>query len=55
MRELPTELFSVESDFVPDEEKLAHGLSALIGNPPGKTLILAAEPRTWHVDHYLSI
>ncbi len=40
--DLLRDLFSIESDFVPDEEKQAHGFSALIGNPPGKALILVA-------------
>jgi GNAT superfamily N-acetyltransferase len=42
MCDLLTELFSIEADFVPDLEKQAHGLSALIAEPPGKVLILVA-------------
>ena len=40
--DLLAELFSIESDFVPDREKQAHGLSALIAHPPGKVLVLVA-------------
>ncbi len=40
--DLLSELFSIESDFVPDREKQVHGLSALIGHPPGKVLALVA-------------
>lgn len=40
--ELLAELFSIESDFVPDREKQTNGLSALIGHPPGKVLVLVA-------------
>lgn len=42
MCDLLAELFSIESDFVPDKEKQVHGLSALIADPPGKVLILVA-------------
>jgi GNAT superfamily N-acetyltransferase len=42
MCELLAELFSIESDFVPDREKQAHGLGALIAQPPGKVLVLVA-------------
>ena len=42
MCDLLAELFSIESDFVPDREKQAHGLSALIAHPPGKVLVLVA-------------
>jgi len=42
MCDLLAELFSIESDFVPDREKQAHGLSALIAHPPGKALVLVA-------------
>jgi GNAT superfamily N-acetyltransferase len=42
MCDLLTELFTIESDFVPDVEKQVHGLSALIANPLGKVLILVA-------------
>lgn len=42
MCDLLTELFSIESDFVPDLEKQVHGLSALIAEPPGKVTILVA-------------
>ena len=40
--DLLAELFSLESDFVPDREKQAHGLGALIAHPPGKVLVLVA-------------
>jgi ribosomal protein S18 acetylase RimI-like enzyme len=43
MCDLLAELFSVESDFVPDREKQVHGLNALIAGPPGKALILVAD------------
>jgi GNAT superfamily N-acetyltransferase len=36
------ELFSIESDFVPDAEKQARGLSLLINDPTGSSLVLAA-------------
>jgi GNAT superfamily N-acetyltransferase len=42
MCDLLAELFSIESDFVPDREKQARGLNALIMAPPGKTLLLVA-------------
>jgi GNAT superfamily N-acetyltransferase len=42
MCDLLAELFSIESDFVPDREKQAHGLGALIALPPGKALVLVA-------------
>lgn len=42
MTDLLTELFSIESDFVPDVEKQVHGLSALIVTPPGEALVLVA-------------
>ena len=42
MRDLLTELFSIESDFVPDREKQAQGLGALIAHPHGKVLVLVA-------------
>ena len=42
MCDLLAELFSIESDFVPDREKQVHGLSALIAHPPGKVLVLVA-------------
>jgi GNAT superfamily N-acetyltransferase len=42
MCDLLAELFSIESDFVPDREKQLHGLSALIAHPPGRVLVLVA-------------
>ncbi len=42
MCDLLAELFSIESDFVPDREKQVHGISTLIAHPPGKVLILVA-------------
>jgi hypothetical protein len=42
MCDLLAELFSIESDFVPDREKQVQGLSALIAHPPGKVLVLVA-------------
>ena len=42
MCELLAELFTLESDFVPDREKQVHGLNALIVAPPGKALLLVA-------------
>jgi len=42
MCDLLAELFSIESDFVPDREKQVHGLSALIAMPPGNVLLLVA-------------
>jgi len=39
---LLAELFSIESDFVPDREKQVHGLSALIADPSGQVLVLVA-------------
>lgn len=42
MCELLAELFTIESDFVPDKEKQAHGLRALIAQPPGNVLALVA-------------
>jgi len=40
--DLLAELFAIESDFIPDREKQAHGLSTLIAHPPGKVLVLVA-------------
>jgi ribosomal protein S18 acetylase RimI-like enzyme len=40
--DLLAELFSIESDFVPDREKQFHGLSALIADPSGQVLVLVA-------------
>ena len=42
MCDLLTDLFSIESDFVPDREKQSHGLIALIAEPPGNALLLVA-------------
>jgi ribosomal protein S18 acetylase RimI-like enzyme len=42
MCDLLAELFSIESDFVPDREKQVHGLNALLAAPPGKALLLVA-------------
>jgi ribosomal protein S18 acetylase RimI-like enzyme len=42
MCELLAELFSIEADFTPNVEKQVHGLRALIADPSGKTLVLAA-------------
>ena len=42
MCDLLDELFCIESDFVPDSEKQAHGLSALIADPSGTVLVLVA-------------
>ena len=42
MSELLAVLFTIESDFTPNKEKQVRGLSALIGDPSGKTLVLAA-------------
>jgi ribosomal protein S18 acetylase RimI-like enzyme len=42
MCDLLAELFSIESDFVPDREKQVHGLSALIAAAPASTLPLVA-------------
>ncbi len=42
MCDLLDELFSIESDFVPEREKQVHGLTALIMDPPGKSLLLVA-------------
>jgi GNAT superfamily N-acetyltransferase len=36
------QLFLIESDFVPDAEKQARGLSLLINDPAGSSLVLAA-------------
>jgi GNAT superfamily N-acetyltransferase len=41
MCDLLAELFSIESDFVPDREKQVNGLNALIA-APGKALLLVA-------------
>lgn len=42
MCDLLAELFSIESDFVPDREKQVCGLNALIVDYPGKALLLVA-------------
>jgi len=42
MCDLLAELFSLESDFAPDREKQARGLSALIAAPSETTLMLVA-------------
>ena len=42
MCDLLADLFSLESDFVPDREKQAKGLSALIAGAPGTGLVLVA-------------
>ncbi len=42
MSDLLAELFTIESDFFPDKEKQAHGLSALVADPSGRTLVLVA-------------
>ena len=42
MCDLLADLFSLESDFVPDREKQAKGLSALIAGGPGNGLVLVA-------------
>jgi GNAT superfamily N-acetyltransferase len=42
MCDLLAELFSIESDFVPDREKQVCGLNALIVDYPGKAQLLVA-------------
>ena len=42
MCDLLADLFSIESDFVPNRAKQVYGLHALIVEPPGKTLLLVA-------------
>jgi ribosomal protein S18 acetylase RimI-like enzyme len=42
MCDLLAELFSIESDFVPDREKQVRGLNALIVDPSRKALLLVA-------------
>jgi ribosomal protein S18 acetylase RimI-like enzyme len=42
MSDLLAELFSIESDFVPDREKQVLGLNALIMDDPEKALLLVA-------------
>jgi GNAT superfamily N-acetyltransferase len=42
MSELLAELFNIESDFTPNGEKQAQGLSALIADLSGRTLVLVA-------------
>ncbi len=42
MSELLAELFSIESDFSPNMEKQMYGLSALIADLSGRTLVLVA-------------
>ena len=40
---LLSELFSIEADFTPDLEKQARGLSFLIGDKSGSSIVLVAE------------
>ena len=42
MCDLLAELFTIESDFSPDNEKQAHGLGALVADPSGRTLVIVA-------------
>jgi ribosomal protein S18 acetylase RimI-like enzyme len=42
LSDLLAQLFSIESGFTPDREKQARGLSLLLTNPPGSSLILVA-------------
>ncbi len=43
MAELLKELFTLEADFSPDVEKQVHGLSALVADPSGRSLVLVAD------------
>jgi len=42
MCDLLAKLFAIESDFTPDKVKQTHGLSALVADPSGRTLVLVA-------------
>jgi GNAT superfamily N-acetyltransferase len=37
------ELFSIEEDFAPDPEKQKSGISSLVGDPSGKSMVFVAE------------
>ncbi len=43
MAELLEDLFTLEADFAPDVEKQVKGLSALVGDPSGHSLVLVAD------------
>ncbi len=43
MADLLEDLFTIEPDFVPDVEKQVHGLSALVADQSGRSVVLVAD------------
>jgi GNAT superfamily N-acetyltransferase len=43
MAGLLEDLFTLEADFTPDVDKQVHGLSALVADPSGRSVIMVAE------------